>query len=560
MKKHLVITILCLPALTVFLPAPASGQKDELGNQQYVIVKDYKPVLAESYKISDLPAQDTATSKAAEFAYTLPEHRAETAYETALIKPVTIKDPSIQKLYRSLLNLGIGSQSTYNGELFVNSLRSKDFSAGLRLKHFSAKPNIDDVGDAGFSNNFAGLNGKYFLEKFTLSSELNFSRDAYHYYGFDTEDTIVKGDDYRQIFNIVDFSLGIEKRDVSKEGIDYAAVLDYAALRDNFEKEENDFILKGFLGKKISEYYGKLDISLDYFKKTDVNPVVLNKYHNLPRNIVNIEPSLLVRKDKFTLFLGLNMALEKNLESAFHVYPDIQLELPIQENVLTAFAGVSGKLVKHSYATVTKENPYVSPQVVPIPNTSENLTLDLGLRGNVGKGIAFGAFIRHTSANDMLFYVNDTEMNFPETFNIVYDDGSLTTLHAEAGYKPQEKLSITFQFEQFIYKTETLLKAWHKPSNEAALTFGYNLRDKIVANVQLFFRGSQYARELGTNGSETAIKLDGFADINLGIEYRYSKILSLYVNMNNLGFSNHYYWNNYPTEGFNILGGIKFAF
>jgi hypothetical protein len=269
---------------------------------------------------------------------------------------------------------------------------------------------------------------------------------------------------------------------------------------------------------------------------------------------------LLVKKDKFALFLGLNVTAEKNLESTVHVYPDIQLELPIQEHVLSAFAAVSGRLVKNSYATVTRENPYVSPQVVPIPNTSEDLTLKAGLRGSFVKGISFGAFISHTSASDMLFYVNDTEVSFPETFNIVYDDGGWTTLHAEAGYKPNEKLHVTFQFEQYIYKTETLLKAYHKPANETAVTFGYNLRDKIMANVQLFFRGPQYARELASNGSETALKLDGFADINLGLEYRYSKILSLFVNMNNLGFSHYYYWNQYPTEGFNILGGIKFAF
>jgi hypothetical protein len=273
MKKRFGLSMLGF-ALAACFPTHGLAQKEDLGNQQYIIVKPYKPVLAESYKISDLPAQDSATAQQPDLTYTMPEHRAETAYETALIKPVSIKDPSIQKLYRSLLILGLGSQTTYNGELFVNSLRSKDFVAGLHLKHLSGKPNIDDVGNAGFSNSLAGLNGKYFLEKLTLSSELNFSRDVYHYYGFNTADTIVNDDNYKQIFNIAQFKIGIEKRDLSRDGLDYAAFIDYSALRDNFEKEENDFILKGYLGKKFAEYYGKLDISLDYFKKTDVNPIL----------------------------------------------------------------------------------------------------------------------------------------------------------------------------------------------------------------------------------------------------------------------------------------------
>jgi len=54
----------------------------------------------------------------------------ETPFEAATIKAVKIKDESLNKLYRSLLKLGIGNYSTYNGELYINSLRSKKGSLG----------------------------------------------------------------------------------------------------------------------------------------------------------------------------------------------------------------------------------------------------------------------------------------------------------------------------------------------------------------------------------------------------------------------------------------------
>ena len=59
MIKNIFIAI----SLLLVVPAFAQQVKDpeELGDKEYIIVKDYKPVLAESYKISDVPEGDTTT-------------------------------------------------------------------------------------------------------------------------------------------------------------------------------------------------------------------------------------------------------------------------------------------------------------------------------------------------------------------------------------------------------------------------------------------------------------------------------------------------------------------
>ena len=55
-------------------------------------------------------------------------------------------------------------------------------------------------------------------------------------------------------------------------------------------------------------------------------------------------------------------------------------------------------------------------------------------------------------------------------------------------------------------------------------------------------------------------ELKPIIDANIGLEYRYSKKLSGFVNLNNLGFKRYYYWNNYPVYKFNFLAGITLAF
>ena len=58
----------------------------------------------------------------------------------------------------------------------------------------------------------------------------------------------------------------------------------------------------------------------------------------------------------------------------------------------------------------------------------------------------------------------------------------------------------------------------------------------------------------------TLFKLKNTIDANIGIEYRYSKVLSAFINLNNITASKKYYWNFYPTQGFNILGGLTYSF
>ena len=120
MKKYiLAIVVLNLVALCSF------AQDKELGDKEYVIVKDYKPVLAESNKISDSPDGDTSYSNPPKMNYEIAPKKLETNFEAGVIRAVKIKEEPIAKLYHSLAKLGLGSYNAYTGEYFYNSLRSK---------------------------------------------------------------------------------------------------------------------------------------------------------------------------------------------------------------------------------------------------------------------------------------------------------------------------------------------------------------------------------------------------------------------------------------------------
>ncbi len=557
MRSLLLIFCLSLAGFPVF--SQQGKEKEDLGDKEYIIVKDYKPVLAESYKISDAPDGDTSTYAAPPLNYKLRTKQAETNFETATIKAVRLKEEALSKLYRNLVRLGIGNYTTYSGELYVNSLRSKKGALGLTARHLSGSPSLKDVGSAAYSDNFAQVSGKYFLENALFFGDMNYNRDVVHYYGYNTSDTIIDKKNLKQLFSNFAVNAGIRSNYLSKGNLDYEATFGFSTLSDHFDVTENDFLVSAIGGKDLDNMYVRLGASFNYFKKSQANNETLSLLSDMNRNIIRVAPAVILSKEKAKFELGGKMVIEKNEVSSVHFYPDIKVELPIAENVLAVFARVEGDVIKNSYRTVTLENPFLNSAVVPL-NSNEAIMLTGGLNGNFSSAVSFAAWVKYGTVKDMALFVNDSISPYHK-FNLVYDDVNVLDLHAELTYKADEKFKVSFHFDQYSYTPDLELKAWERPQNEFSLIAGYNLRDKIELTASVLGRGKVYSREKAEVGNGyVATKIKSYIDANLGIEYHYSKILSVYLNLNNLGFSKYQLWYGYPSEGFNMLGGISYSF
>jgi outer membrane receptor protein involved in Fe transport len=98
---------------------------------------------------------------------------------------------------------------------------------------------------------------------------------------------------------------------------------------------------------------------------------------------------------------------------------------------------------------------------------------------------------------------------------------------------------------------------WHKPALDVKFSANYNLGDKILLNTDVFYTGNRFARLAGDQ-SEIS-ELPGFADINLGLEYRYNRILSGFLRLNNISNSKYHRWNNYPVQGISVMAGFTYS-
>ncbi|MBK6988134.1 MAG: hypothetical protein IPH33_07755 [Bacteroidetes bacterium] len=62
---------------------------------------------------------------------------------------------------------------------------------------------MDGVGPAAYSKNHGGVYGKYMFDKKTFAGEFNYDRNTNHYYGYNSEDSILDKDPDRTTIQYV---------------------------------------------------------------------------------------------------------------------------------------------------------------------------------------------------------------------------------------------------------------------------------------------------------------------------------------------------------------------
>jgi hypothetical protein len=136
-------------------------------------------------------------------------------------------------------------------------------------------------------------------------------------------------------------------------------------------------------------------------------------------------------------------------------------------------------------------------------------------------------------------------------------------VNGQVKYQFREKLNISAKGNFYSYMLDSSgVYPWHKPNFDITFSANYNLKSKIIVKADVFVIGKQWAlqKDIVNNlAVYTPRQLNGVTDINLGIEYRYTKLLSAFVNFNNIGSFRYYRWDRYPTQRFNAMIGLTFV-
>ena len=554
MKKFLVNISKIIP---VFLLTGMSFGIYAQVNEEVVSIKAYDPTVGDAYKINVLPEINDSTSVKNTFEYKVFPKQLPVNYELTPIQPAKMVGEPLTKLYSTYLKAGYGNYNTMLGEVGVNLRRSKNYNAGLFVKHLSSISNIklknDIKSPASYSDNNVSLFGKKFYEHSTLYGNANYTRNALHYYGYNTElyDTALSKSSIFQKYSKVNANIGLITNYLDSSHLNYDVNLKYEFFEDDYSSYQNWIELRADFNK----YYENEVIGED-LKVSWVNSNSAIDTNN--NAIVAFKPWVRFFGDQWRVQCGLAMNVDAYSDSTFyHFYPDVLLQYNIIENFMVPFVGFNGGMIQNHFSKVTKENMFLWPGV-NFKNTNDKMNVFLGIKGNFSKRISFLVKGQFSIYENMYFFVNDT-LGLGNYFLPVYDNETqVLNFFGEISYKNSEKLNFFLKGNYYKYTLSNLDKPWHKPGWEVVLSTHYSLRNKIVVNVDLFAQGDRYAPNY--KSPDDPFKLKKIIDANLGIEYRYSKILSAYINFNNLTAGKNYYWNFYPTQTFQVLGGLTYSF
>ncbi len=564
------------------------------------VVAPYEPTISDAFKINLNPGIDDTISVELDFDYSIQPIKASTSFEPEPVSPARMRGEPLQRLYRAHLRGGYGNYQTPYFEAFYNSLRNDRYSLGLHLKHLSSGEDIDDYPFSNYSHNFANIYGTRFFRNTALKANLLYDRSVVHYYGIPYGAIIPESHeshnplapesagDIRQRYELLSSGLDLYSHNSGRNGFEYKAGMGHNWLTNRHDGSEHHFTLTGGIKSDIAadpfgladKQFFSVDFSGDYF------------YNTTPADTSNtgiyaVKPIINSSIDRLRFHIGVTLAVEDdNANYQMRAYPLAGFEVDIIPDRMTAIVDLSGGLERQSMYRLSEANPFISPSA-EMRFSNIRSRLDGRIRGSIGDNISYSLGLTHSRTDNYPLFGKfySGHIDFPEkdgsnensefiatwdmdnSFGVIYDNVDKLQIHAELLSEFGKRFSMRIRGDYFDYSLENQQKAWHQPDYKLSLNMKYNIQDKIILTADLFGLGQTYGPVfLADNGDfnhnqPEEFKLhDFFIDANAGIEYRYTRRLSVFLNFSNLQNESYERWLHYPVQGFNFLGGISYSF
>ncbi|MCU0474205.1 MAG: hypothetical protein MUC93_12725 [Bacteroidales bacterium] len=569
MKKFLLIKLLIL---IIYMPAIAQADKQDL-KREVTLFNPYKPSLPDVRKKSFLPDVNDTSKVRPDFIYDIKTTPFTPEYTVGLIKAASLLPDPLPKLYKSYIKLGFGNYFSPLAELSITNERSKKGAIGLYARHFSTNGKIRLQKDvdrvfAGYMDNDVSLFGKKFFRKNFLDGSLDFNQKTRYAYGYDTSipDYNPEKKDIRLGYNNIGTRVSFESLNLDSANFSYDFDLNYDFFYDAPGRYQHNAGMTGIMAKSYKDFYVGSGISFDYYQLPDL-------LYDKPKYIASVSPFIKKSSPQWSFKAGLQLLLDKNMTASakFHIYPDANFSFTIVPSYVRFFAGLNGKLEKNEPRNIIDENPFLVRDIslFSLPNSSHALIVSSGLQGNTGLDGNYLISASYSFINNMLLYSN---LVFPDSvpdpqmgnfFIPLTDNGELFRIHGEINGIITDKISYTGNANFYKYTLSDNPFAWSKPDWDGQIGVRYNLRNKIIAGMDITAVGKRnfLVSELGTLVTRTSYYFETpmHVNIDLSAEYRYTKILSFWLKFNNISFNRYYEWAFYPSQRFLCLVGFTYS-
>ena len=533
-------------------PVTLFGQEWEkdggIPSAEIQILKDRQITLPQADRNFDKIPPRPMEPVAPEIVYQFKNLRFTTPDFNPAIRPLKLKQEDISKVYGNSLSAGYGNYASPYLEAYFNSKRNKNQFYGAHFYHHSFGNGPVDHKNSASGATEMNLFGKAMSNSVVASGTIGYENRNTYFYGY-TPGTEPNRDAIAQHYTTVSLGAGIEN--AKPADLTYSLQGSYSHLNDQYLAQESELglLFKGVY--KISED-ARINLNSDYFliDRKDSRPGLK------PRNLFRVKPSYRFTPiDELWLTLGANVAYENDTigrNKSFHVYPNVRADYNLSESV-TAYAALTGDIDKVSLHTLSRENLWINSNI-DIFHTNRSVELLSGLKGNLGKKVAFAAGVSTANLKNLYFYQN--AKNDRARFDVVYNRANTQRLNlfAELGYSYGETVKMVLRGDYFHYSTTFVP---YRPTYRLAFNSSYSLYSKLLFNIDFIAQGGIKARD---EQAMKTVTLDPAVDLNVRVDYFISKKVSAFLKFNNLLSNNYQVYLYYPVRGLQVMGGVTWSF
>lgn len=548
LRNLYLLGVLLLAATSPLLAQPGGGIDDS----NVTIISNFEARLTDATRVRVTPVNPPADTSRRQQQYIVVDRPLNIDYPAPVIRPRGVSRVKPEAGKNGFVSIGAGLPGALYGDLSYDLSGVDNANLGIFARHWSFN-NTSNVENQKSSDTEFGIEGSYLFDQgFGVNAGAGYETQSRYYYGYNfpegVSDTITipsfTDDQVRQRFNTFSVHGDIFNGTRTAANIDYKAGVALYLMDGDPAVRENGIDLNIQATKWIAD-----DTPLDFKLRTDFTSYKDTSSQSL--NNIYFSPSYTTPiAGKYRLKIGVNLTSQ---DDDFDVFPDISLNAPIIDGLLSAFVGAEGSLQKNTLRSLSDYNPWIETRL-RIRN-SEYTRIYGGVDGTIS-GISYRAEANYKIVDNLALYLLDRSQEVPK-FDVLYDDGTIVTLQASATANVIENLSINATVAQRFYSLENEERAWHLPSFSVNAGGAYTLMEgKLTLGAQLYLEnGLPYQDSQGN-----AQNLNALADLNLNGEYDLSENFSAWLRVNNVLNNERQRFVQYPTIGTNLLVGVSAKF
>ncbi|GAB3813687.1 hypothetical protein [Pontibacter rugosus] len=471
------------------------------------------------------------------------------------MRVLTIKQDELTKLYGNYLKAGLGNYGTLYLKGYFHNKRSDVASYGANVSHVSSSRGPVDKDNSAVSQSDISLHGERYLKGLTVGGDLKYGREKHYFYGYSPSlEQEVDRDTIKQVFNRI-HAEGFFHNQTSGSPFLYKTAARLRYINDNYDMSESNFAVD------FRSEYGIDELSA--FKvDADLSILSHNDSADVGRGFFKLNAAYERKLNALSLTLGAKIAYtgdDVNDARNFNVYPMVRLGLePIEGNLLI-YAGLGGDLQRTTLYELTKENPYLAPNV-QVADVNKGLEIYGGFQANIANYVHLNGRVAYQNYRNLYFYNNSVTDS--TKFDLLYDDGVTKVLNifAEASFNYSDEIRLGLKADYNSYNTDNLEQPFHRPELMASIYGTYNFYDKILFNSELYYIGDSFGRITRPDGTTMLRQTDSIIDLNLKADYRFTNNFTVFLMANNLFGKKYERFVNYPNKSINLIGGVTYSF